>query len=60
LLGKGRKENNKGREHVQSTQYTARHQWLIPVSLATWEAEIQRIEVQCQPRQIVLETSSPK
>jgi hypothetical protein len=33
--------------------YEARHQWLISIILATWEAEIWRIAVQSQPRQIV-------
>jgi hypothetical protein len=32
----------------------------MPVTLATWEAEIRRIMVQGQPRQIVLETFSQK
>jgi hypothetical protein len=36
----------------------ARHQWLIPVILTTQEAEIRRIEVQSQAKQIVLETLS--
>jgi hypothetical protein len=27
----------------------ARHQWLIPVVLATWEAEIQRNVIRGQP-----------
>jgi hypothetical protein len=34
--------------------------WLILVILATQEAEIRRIAVQNQPRQIVLETLSQK
>jgi hypothetical protein len=32
----------------------------MPVILDTWEARIGKIEVQGQPRQIVLETPSPK
>jgi hypothetical protein len=32
----------------------------MPIILATWEAEIQRIAVQAQPRQIIHETPSPK
>jgi hypothetical protein len=34
--------------------------WLMPVILATWEAEIRRIEVRGQLGQIVCETLSPK
>jgi hypothetical protein len=39
---------------------SARHQWLTPVILAAQEAEIRRIMVQSQPRQIVCETLSRK
>jgi hypothetical protein len=35
-------------------------QWLIPVILATQEAEIRRIAVGSQPKQIVLKTLSQK
>jgi hypothetical protein len=34
--------------------------WLTLVILATWEAEMGKTTVQCQPRQIVLEIPSPK
>jgi hypothetical protein len=34
--------------------------WLTSVILATWEAEIGRIELQGQPRQIVHKVPSPK
>jgi hypothetical protein len=39
---------------------TVRHQWLTPVILATQEAEIRRIKVWNQPRQVVGETLSQK
>jgi hypothetical protein len=32
--------------------------WLLSIILATWEAEMRRITVQCQLGQIVLETLS--
>jgi hypothetical protein len=38
----------------------ARHRWLTPVILATWKAEMGRMEVRGQPGQIVLETPSLK
>jgi hypothetical protein len=38
----------------------ARHRWLTPIILATPEAEIRRITVWGQPRQIVRETLSRK
>jgi hypothetical protein len=38
----------------------ARHQWLMPVILATWEAKIRKMAIQSQPRQIVQKTPSPK
>jgi hypothetical protein len=43
-----------------TTAKTAGHPWLTPDTLATWEAEIGRIEVQGQPRQIVLKTPFPE
>jgi hypothetical protein len=44
---------------IQET-FTARHQWLTPVILATQETEIRRITVRSQPGQIVYETLSQK
>jgi hypothetical protein len=38
----------------------ARYWWLTPVIQATQEAEIRRIEVQSQPRQILCDTLSRK
>jgi hypothetical protein len=38
----------------------ARHQWLTPIILATWEVESGRIEIQGQPWQRVHKTTSPK
>jgi hypothetical protein len=40
--------------------FLARRQWLTPVILATQEAEIRRILVQSQPRQVLRETLSRK
>jgi hypothetical protein len=39
---------------------SARHWWLTPVILATWETEVRRIVVRGQPRQIVHKTISQK
>jgi hypothetical protein len=38
----------------------ARYQWLMPIFLATQEAEIRKIAVQSQPSKIVHETLSQK
>jgi hypothetical protein len=38
----------------------ARCWWLMPVILATWEAEIERIKVQSQSGQIGFKTPSSK
>jgi hypothetical protein len=40
--------------------FYARRQWLTPIILATQKAEIRRIAVQSQPRQIAQETLSDK
>jgi hypothetical protein len=46
----------RGRQEIQC----AGCQWLMPVILAIQEAEIRRIMVQSQPRQIVCKTLSQK
>jgi hypothetical protein len=45
-------------KHLINNLKEARRQWLTPVILATWEAEIRRIMVRGQPRQKVGKTPS--
>jgi hypothetical protein len=48
-------ENCKKKTNKQKTGC----RWLTPIILATWEAEIRRIKVGGQPKQMVLQTLSP-
>jgi cytochrome c-type biogenesis protein CcmH/NrfF len=48
------------KQAVQDILEQTWHLWLIPVILVSLEAEIRRIKVQDQSRQIVLETSISK
>jgi hypothetical protein len=43
---------------LQEGLFEARRWWLMPIILATQEAEIRRIEVRRKPRQTVHETLS--
>jgi hypothetical protein len=54
--GKERKE----RKERKKEKKEARYLWLIPVILATWEAEIGGSQFKANPGQIVCETPSPK
>jgi hypothetical protein len=49
-------QNKQGKEKRKRSW----HWWLTPIILATQEAEIRRITVQSQPRQIIPETLSQK
>jgi hypothetical protein len=51
-------ENSEYIENIRTNG--VQHWWLTPVILTTWEAEIGRIVVPDQPRQIVHKTSSLK
>jgi hypothetical protein len=54
-------ERTDGRDsNLQKVLLQAGHQWLMPVILAIQKAEIRRITVGSQPRQIVHETLSQK
>jgi hypothetical protein len=44
---------------MQERINTVRHQWLMLIIPATWEAEIRRILVQGQPMQMVYKTPPP-
>jgi hypothetical protein len=50
----------KKKNKKKKTNLFARCQWLMPVILVTQEAEIRRISVRSQPRQIVCEILSQK
>jgi hypothetical protein len=45
---------------IEGRKSRARHRWLMPITLATQEAEIRKIRVQSQPRQIIPKTLSQK
>jgi hypothetical protein len=55
----GRQTGIQNRIHARHKP-RAGHQWLMPIILATQEAEIRRIEVRSQPGQIVHKTLSQK
>jgi hypothetical protein len=47
-------------ERLERKMKWARHLWLTPVILVTWEAEIRGIMLGDQPGQIILKTPSQK
>jgi hypothetical protein len=60
-MGTVKTEKSLARNEISvSKRYLTGHWWLTPVILATQEAEIMRIVVQSQPREIVRETLSLK
>jgi hypothetical protein len=54
------RQHNETHQTLFKKEGRAGHQWLTPIILAIQEAEIRRITVQSQPRQIVLKTLSQK
>jgi hypothetical protein len=45
---------------LKMSEFSTECRWLLPIIPATWQAELRRIEGQCQPGHIVLETPISK